>query len=119
MTGAMHKVAAVGTALDSLLEWNLKQTNAAHSFNQDAQRRFVGFVELDARPYRFDRFQLGSQHDLVKVPLKWAEMPADRECPRYVRSVKIILAPGIDQQQLSGAHFAVIMNVMQGRSIWA
>jgi hypothetical protein len=70
-------------------------------------------VEIRARPHRVETRELRGEHDFVDRLLRPGEAAAHRKGSRDVRRVALILAPGVDQQELAVLQLPAVLAVVE------
>ena len=113
MAGAVHVELLVRAALEHLVERALAQPEIDEPLREHALGDLVVVVERRAGPHRVDARELRGEHELVDVLLRPAEPAVDRKRARDVRRVALVLAAGVDQQQLAVVHLPVVLAVVQ------
>ena len=73
----------------------------------------VDVLQRRARPRRLDALLLRLQHDPVDVLLQRRERAADRIGPGDVARHVVVVAGGVDEQQVAGLHLPVAVGVVE------
>src|SRR5918995_2708283 len=101
VAGAMHEEAPVRALLDERRYLAFEDAELHQPMCDRADRGVVRLIPVIAGLRLGDGCVLRVQHDLVDGALLRREATVHRERAGDVRSVKLVLAPGIDQQQVA------------------
>ena len=114
-----YRTACTLPDLEHRVERSLAELEIDDTLRQHALGDLVVVVKRPARLHRVDAGELRREHQLVDVLLRAAEFAADRKRARDVRRVALVLAAGVDQQQVAGLHLAVVVAVVQHAGVGA
>ena len=119
MPGTMIEERRVGPILEKSRQRTAQQSEFDQPLSHHAYRGLVRLIPVIAGTHLLDGGQLRLEHHFVDGPLRRAELTADREGPCYVRSVVIVFATRIEQQELAVAQWLVVVAVMHHTGIGA
>ncbi len=119
MAGAVHEEFLVGAILDEARERPLEQSDAHQALGDRPHRGIVGLVPVIARLDLGEGGVLGGPYHVVDRTLFRAVAAVDGEGTRDVGGVVLVLAAGIDQQQVPRLEGLVVVAVVQHAGIGA
>jgi len=117
MTGAVHIELLVAAGLEDLVKRAVAEPEIDIALRQHAFRDPMIVVKIRPRHHRIDTGELRSEHELINILLRSAELAIDREGPRDVGCITVILATGVDQQQIAVLQLPVVVAIVQNARV--
>ena len=119
MARAVHIEIPVGLGLDQFPLFSLQQAQLNEAPCDHTHRRIVGLIPGVTGAHFGNRGALRLEYQVVYRPLFWRKLAANREGSCDIGGVSLILAAGVNQDQVTGLHPRRVFCVMQHASIYA